>query len=169
LLHDTEVCYQVWRQFRIENLITLSSLYISDYFNENEMNWPRSTKWGHREDTQHLASLLITAGIYYIITGLAGLLRAEGNNEAAIEQERPCTCNEYLARVCNLCGCGKPICITYSACVFVVLIIQHAKRVRRIILSSVACLYHILTHYLVIGTIFGKTLLNVKCASCFSL
>ena len=42
-------------------------------------------EWGHREDIQEY--LLITAGIYYSFTGLAGLLRAEGNNEAAIEQK----------------------------------------------------------------------------------
>jgi hypothetical protein len=35
---------------------------------------------------------------------------------------------------------GKAINITYSECVSVALVIQHAKRMRRIILSSVACL-----------------------------
>jgi hypothetical protein len=30
--------------------------------------------------------------------------------------------------------------ITYSGCVFVAVVIQHAKRMRRIALSSVACL-----------------------------
>jgi hypothetical protein len=35
---------------------------------------------------------------------------------------------------------GKAISITYSECVSVALIIQHAKRMRHIILSSVACL-----------------------------
>jgi hypothetical protein len=35
---------------------------------------------------------------------------------------------------------GKAISITYSECVSVALVIQHAKRMRRIILSSVACL-----------------------------
>jgi hypothetical protein len=34
----------------------------------------------------------------------------------------------------------KAISITYSECVSVALVIQHAKRMRRIILSSVACL-----------------------------
>ena len=29
--------------------------------------------------------------------------------------------------------------ITYSVCVFVALVIQHAKRMRRVMLSSVAC------------------------------
>jgi hypothetical protein len=38
------------------------------------------------------------------------------------------------------CRRGKTISITYSECVSVALVIQHAKRMRRIILSSVACL-----------------------------
>jgi hypothetical protein len=35
---------------------------------------------------------------------------------------------------------GKAISVTYSKCVSVALVIQHATRMRRIILSSVACL-----------------------------
>ena len=44
------------------------------------------------------------------------------------------------ARSRNHCCRGKAISITYSECVSVALVIQHAKRMRRIILSSVACL-----------------------------
>ena len=36
-------------------------------------------------------------------------------------------------------GRGKAIIITYSECVSVALVIQHAKRVRHTILPSVAC------------------------------
>jgi hypothetical protein len=39
----------------------------------------------------------------------------------------------------NHCCHGKAVTITYSECVSVALVIQHAKRMRRIILSSVAC------------------------------
>jgi hypothetical protein len=39
----------------------------------------------------------------------------------------------------NHCFRGKAISISYSECVFVALVIQHAKRMRPIILSSVAC------------------------------
>ena len=58
----------------------------------------------------------------------------------------------------NHCAVEKHISITYSNCVFILaLVIQHAKRKRRIILSSVACLsvcmYRILPHYLITGTI----------------
>jgi hypothetical protein len=41
---------------------------------------------------------------------------------------------------CNHCCRGKAISITYCECVSVVLVIQHAMRMRLIILSSVACL-----------------------------
>jgi hypothetical protein len=40
----------------------------------------------------------------------------------------------------NNCRPGKAISITYYECVSVALVIQHAVRMRRIILSSVACL-----------------------------
>jgi hypothetical protein len=44
------------------------------------------------------------------------------------------------AHTWNQCCRGKAISITYSECVSVALVIQHAKRMRRIILSPVACL-----------------------------
>ena len=40
----------------------------------------------------------------------------------------------------NHCCCEKAIRIIYSDCVCVTLFIQHAKRMRRIVLSLVACL-----------------------------
>jgi ABC-type phosphate transport system permease subunit len=60
--------------------------------------------------------------------------------------------------------------ITYSECVSVALVIQHAKRMRRIILSSVTCLaVPVFSHYLINDTIFGKNLLNIKCVFSISL
>ena len=57
----------------------------------------------------------------------------------------------------NHCCHGKAINITYSGCVSVTLVIQHAKRMRDITFSSAACLtYHIFPHYLIHGTIFGQ-------------
>jgi hypothetical protein len=44
------------------------------------------------------------------------------------------------ARSRNHCCCGKAINSTYCKCVSVALVIQHAKRMRRFILPSVACL-----------------------------
>ena len=62
------------------------------------------------------------------------------------------------ARSRNHCCTGKAISITYCQCVSVALVIQHAKRMRRIILSSVACLaVPYFSHYLINGTIFGKS------------
>jgi hypothetical protein len=43
------------------------------------------------------------------------------------------------ARSRNHCRRGKAISVTYSQCVSVASVIQHAKRMRRIIVSSVDC------------------------------
>jgi hypothetical protein len=43
-----------------------------------------------------------------------------------------------MARSRDHCCRGKAVIITYSVCVSVVLVMQHAKRMRRIILSAVA-------------------------------
>ena len=63
----------------------------------------------------------------------------------------------------------KTISIAYCECVFVALVIQHAMRVRPVILSSVACpglhYFSTLTHE---GHDFRKKkLLNIKCAFLF--
>jgi hypothetical protein len=44
------------------------------------------------------------------------------------------------ARSGNKCSPGKAINIKYSGCMSVALVMQHAKRMRRILLPSVACL-----------------------------
>jgi hypothetical protein len=60
--------------------------------------------------------------------------------ETKVMQERPCMYKlNTEARSPNHCCIGKAISITYSKCVSVALVIQHAKRMRHIILSSVAC------------------------------
>ena len=80
------------------------------------------------------------------------------------EQDRQCTYDVILRRVRVTSFRVKAICITYSECVFVAFVIQPAKRMRRIILLCVAspALPHFST-YPINGTIFGKTLLNIKC------
>jgi hypothetical protein len=56
-------------------------------------------------------------------------------------KDRQCKykCNSYT-RSRNHCRRAKAVNITYPECVSVALVIQHSKRMRRIILSSVACL-----------------------------
>jgi hypothetical protein len=72
-------------------------------------------------------------------------------------------------RSCNHCYRGKAVSISYSECVYVALVIEYAKRMRRVIMSSVACLaVHIFQHYFRNGTIFGNILLKIKCVVWFS-
>jgi hypothetical protein len=58
-----------------------------------------------------------------------------------MKNDRHCTYKRNTdARSRNHCYRGKAISITHSECVSVALVIRHAKRMRRIILPSVACL-----------------------------
>ena len=58
---------------------------------------------------------------------------------------------------------GKSTSITYSECVYVALVIQHAKRMRRIILSAVACLAVPFSFtYLINSKNFVKRYLSIK-------
>ena len=57
-----------------------------------------------------------------------------------MKQDRKCMYNVTIrARSCHHCCSGKSISITYYECVFVALGIQHAMRMRLVILPSVAC------------------------------
>jgi cell division protein FtsL len=57
------------------------------------------------------------------------------------ERDRKRTYNVILRRVrATIVEVEKLLSITHSECVFVVFIIRHAIRMRRVILSSVACL-----------------------------
>ena len=64
----------------------------------------------------------------------------------------------------NHCCRGKAVSIVYSESVFVALVIQHAKLMLRIILSSVACA--VLPYYIIICGLCGSTVLlsSVACA-----
>ena len=64
---------------------------------------------------------------------------------------------------------AKWLSITCPHCVSIALLIQHAKRVRRIVLSPVTYLaVHILLLYLINGTIFGKIFEYTMCILIFA-
>jgi hypothetical protein len=74
----------------------------------------------------------------------------------------------------NHCRRGRATSITYSERVSVALVIVYGKRMRRVILSRVACLalqyIFFLPNYLINGTIFEKKiLLNIKCVQILSM
>jgi len=48
-------------------------------------------------------------------------------------------------------------------CESVALVLQHAKRMRSLILLFLDPIYHIFLYYLINSTIFKKDLLNIKC------
>jgi hypothetical protein len=72
------------------------------------------------------------------------------------------------ARSPNQCCWGKAISIKYSECVFVALVIQHAKCMRHSHMWPL-CVYHICPHYLINSTTVRKSLLTIKCLFWFSL
>ena len=70
----------------------------------------------------------------------------------------------FEALSCNHCCSGREISTTCSVCVSVVLTIQHAKRVHRVVLSSMACTaLHNFTSLSYKRYDFRKHLLNRKC------
>jgi hypothetical protein len=83
---------------------------------------------------------------------------------------------------CNHSCIVKAISITYSMCVCmcvcvrarvcVELVIQHAIRLRHFVIYGLSWpvrFYNIFPHYFIIGTIFEKQLLGIKCVFCFAL
>ena len=60
------------------------------------------------------------------------------------------------ARSCKYYCNGKPINTTYSKSVFVALVIQHAMRMRHIVICGLPRSTICFSHYLITGTIFGE-------------
>jgi hypothetical protein len=70
---------------------------------------------------------------------------------------------------CSHCCRRKAIRITYCECASASLGVQHAMRMRHIAICGLPHSTIFFPHYLINGTIFGKTSLNTKCVFWFSL
>jgi hypothetical protein len=66
------------------------------------------------------------------------------------------------ARQRNRCCYGKAISITYSECVFVALVIQHGKRMHRLVICRLYGSTIVFRHYLINGKISGKNVIEHK-------
>ena len=67
--------------------------------------------------------------------------RVAARHKSNTKLDKQCAYNIFDTELpsCHNCYSLKAIIITYSECVFVALVIQHAMRMHRITLSSVAC------------------------------
>jgi len=88
----------------------------------------------------------------------------------ARRQEWQCTYNVTLKCVrVSTVAVERAKSITYSEFVSVALVIQHAKRMRHVVIRGLSGFYHIRPHYLINDTMSGKILMNTKCVFWFPL
>jgi hypothetical protein len=104
-------------------LITREIPFIGQYYKHGN----REKSWGYIRHSQCRQTQYLTLYSLVVTLGTTKLSR-QYTYKRNIE-----------ARSRNHCCRGKAISITYSECVSAALVIQHVERMRRIILSSVAC------------------------------
>ena len=82
--------------------------------------------------------------IYYFRVLVCSSWRRSVAREKYRRLQTQAKCSKYRrnieGRLGNPCCCGNTLCITYSECVSVALVTQHATRIHRTLLPSVACL-----------------------------
>jgi len=98
------------------------------------------TKWQRdRIFSKYYSSLCQCHSTYWCYTVLA-TNSVTNNTLKKITRQAMYTYHNTEVCSCNHCCSGKAISITYSECVFIALVIQHAKGMHCILLSNVVCL-----------------------------
>ena len=113
---------------------------IQIHLSTRPVQWTSLRHWSHSSKPKQYADQ------HYLSVRLALLAQHSTvhRRKVVLGQYTPdshCTYNATLRRVSlTIAAMEKQLSITYSECTSVALVIQHAKRMRRIILSSVTCL-----------------------------